>query len=203
MQQPAALRMVHLLGRGECQQPLARLIQQRAHDRAQVRIGDGLSRRAHLAQHGLRRFRRAGHQQRHVGHLLRLRDLDALHAQLHAAHELVAYAANGHDAALRRRRDGAVPHLGVDRARAVAERHVQIELAIGCRALLGRAHEQISLEALVLAKLGDGVCHKGCLRSADAGFAFMIRDFAPLCNHRQEFFAKTQFLSLQAPIRVL
>ena len=74
---------------------------------------------------------------------------DFFHAQLHAAVELVARGAHLDDAARQRRLDGAIPHLRVDRAGFIGQRHIQIVFAVGAGALLGGADDQVALEAVV------------------------------------------------------
>ena len=71
------------------------------------------------------------------------------HAKLHAAVELVARGAHLDDAARQRRLNGAIPHLRVDRAGFIGQRHIQIVLAVGAGALLGGADDQVALEAVV------------------------------------------------------
>ena len=149
MEQTAALGVVHLLGGGKGQQLVACAVEQLTGDEPQVFIRDMIRCTDDLLAHFTRVTRRAGDERRHIHRVAALGGANLFHAQLHASVELVAGCANLDDAARQRGLNGAVPHFGVDRAGFVGEGHIQIILAVGTGALLGRANNQIAFKAVV------------------------------------------------------
>ena len=149
VEQAAALGVVHLLGGGEGQQLVARTVEQLAGDPAQIRVGDMIRRADDLAEHLVRVARGAGDEGGHIHRIAVFGGANLFHAKLHAAVELVARGAHLDDAARQRRLNGAIPHLRVDRAGFIGQRHIQIVFAVGAGALLGGADDQVALEAVV------------------------------------------------------
>ena len=134
--------MVQPLGGGEIHQLIPGHGNQLAQHLLQGGVFHLIDGRGNLAQHLLGRIGRAGHQQRHI-HLIGLLGLAQLvHPQLQPPVILRHHGAHLDDGAVFGGLHRAIPHFGVDIARAVAQRHIQIPAAIGGGALLGRAHQQ-------------------------------------------------------------
>ena len=149
VQQAAALGVMQARRRGIVHQRFAALIEPVGHKPFKLLVPHPLHAAPNHREHILRRIGRAGQKQAHVHAVLFGHGAQFVDAQLRAAVVLLHHGADLDHRAGGGRLNGAVPHLGVELAGHVAQRHIEELAAVGGRALLGRLHQHIALKHLI------------------------------------------------------